>query len=272
MNCEEALSLLYEMIDKEASEVDTKEVQEHLHKCNDCFQKYRVEQSIHAFIQERLQNGAKVDAHTSLRMKIRLRLDEIDGELDEQVQEAPSDRGTPRPFKLPAVALAAAAAVIILISAGYFGAHFYNHQQLYLPLEQAHWADESNLAEPWSESDMSLALSQADERYHYQLRPTVDDYHLIGGHEETVMGQSMMHYVYHNGASKVSVFLAPAEFFARYADSDMEQVVRDTLTMFDHKCQGCRLVFHRIGGTLVITASTDPKAELLDFIPGYAAI
>jgi len=44
MNCQEALSLLYDVIDKEASQIDIKEVQKHLDCCQDCLKRFQVEE------------------------------------------------------------------------------------------------------------------------------------------------------------------------------------------------------------------------------------
>jgi len=271
MNCEEALSLLYELIDKEVSEINEKELRKHLHSCNDCYRKYNIEKSVHEFIQARLNDGPVLDAQAKLKMRIQMRLDEIDGE-GEEVEPTESDRRTPRPFRLPAVALAAAAAIVILIGAGYFGSRMYTHHQLFVPIEEAHWADRSESSPPMSDADLTLALGQAAGQYNYQLRPTIDNFRLISGHPEELMGQSMLHYVYSDDDRKVSVFLAPAAFFDQYDGFDMERVMRDSLTLFDHNCRGCRLVFHRINDVVVITASVDRQVELLDFIPGHAAI
>jgi mycothiol system anti-sigma-R factor len=270
MNCEEALSLLYELIDKEVSEIDEKELRKHLDSCGDCYRKYNIEKNLHEFIQARLHDGPVMDAHSKLKMRIEMKLDEIDGEVEDSDQPA-SDRRTPRPFRFPAVALAAAAAIVILIGTGYFGGRMYTHHEMFVPIEQAHWADQSESSPPMSDSELTSALSQAAGTYNYELRPTIEEYRLVSGHPEELMGQSMLHYVYRNDDSKVSVFLAPAEFFDQYGDFDLEEVVRDNLTLYDHNCRGCRLVFHRVGDVLVITASTDRNVELLDFIPGHVA-
>jgi len=50
MNCQEALSLLYDVIDKEASEIDAREVEKHLKNCQDCAGVYRLEQSVNELI------------------------------------------------------------------------------------------------------------------------------------------------------------------------------------------------------------------------------
>lgn len=80
MNCQEALSLLYEIIDKEASDIDAREVQRHTERCKHCFEVYRLESAIQEFINERLRDGNPFGSLETLRAKVALKLDEIDGQ------------------------------------------------------------------------------------------------------------------------------------------------------------------------------------------------
>lgn len=80
MNCQEALSLLYEIIDKEASEVDVNKVQHHRERCQHCFEVYRVETAIQDFINEKLKDGNPSGSLETLKEKVSLKLDEIDGQ------------------------------------------------------------------------------------------------------------------------------------------------------------------------------------------------
>ena len=110
MNCQEALSLLYDIIDKESSEINTKEVKEHLDKCKHCFEVYRMEQSIQDFIDEKLaddQSPAKLD---HLKNKILQDLNQID--------TCSSAKAKNNIFKMPIVVIAAAASIVILPSIG----------------------------------------------------------------------------------------------------------------------------------------------------------
>ena len=80
MNCQEALSLLYEIIDKEASEVDVNKVQQHREQCQHCFEVFRVEMAIQDFINEKLKNGNPSGSLETLKVKVALKLDDIDGQ------------------------------------------------------------------------------------------------------------------------------------------------------------------------------------------------
>jgi len=78
MNCQEALSLLYDVIDKEASAVDMKLVQEHLDRCRDCEGVYKVERSISQLIIERAKNPNPTPHFDALRARVLRQLDQID--------------------------------------------------------------------------------------------------------------------------------------------------------------------------------------------------
>jgi len=78
MNCQEALSLLYDIIDKEASEIDVKEVEEHLRNCQDCSGVYRLERSVNELVQEKLTHQKATPKLDSLKAKVLAELDEID--------------------------------------------------------------------------------------------------------------------------------------------------------------------------------------------------
>lgn len=269
MNCQEALSLLYEIIDKEASDVDTEEVQRHLQKCRHCFEVYRLEQSIQEFINHKINDGPSEGVHEDLRSRVLQKLDEVDAD----GAEVEPDRRSHRPFRLPAAILVAAAALVVLLGATLVGSRFLNHQSQYIPLEKSHLA---MTAEPAGFSAPSPELADlvatTAKEYHYELEPAIGQFELRSGRPETIMDTPMIHYLYADDDRHVSVFVAPAEWFERHFDDDMTPVNRSEGTVFDHNCRGCRLVFHRVGDTVVITASREESVDLLEFMPGHVVI
>ncbi|RKX23560.1 MAG: hypothetical protein DRP45_10300 [Candidatus Zixiibacteriota bacterium] len=80
MNCQEALSLLYDIIDKEASEIDVAQVQEHLNRCRDCAGIYKIEESISRLIQEKLKHKEPTPCFDVLKSNVLQQLDDIDAE------------------------------------------------------------------------------------------------------------------------------------------------------------------------------------------------
>ncbi len=267
MNCQEALDLLYDIIDKEASEVDVQEVQEHLDKCRDCFGRYQVEQSIQEFIQSKLKQADSTPKLDTLKSRILAGLDEID-----QEESTGGESSVPRPFRLPTIVLVAAASIVILLGAAFWGSKIYTHQKYFIPLEQAHWAVSSQLASYENNAQTEALLADADRNYKYNLNRNVGDFVLLGGISETVMGVPMEHFVYSHDTDIISVFLAPASKFTIPTDGEIQVITRSNTKLFDHNCRGCRLIFQKIGQTIVITATTNHSLDLPDFIPGRSVI
>ncbi|HOD67662.1 MAG TPA: zf-HC2 domain-containing protein, partial [candidate division Zixibacteria bacterium] len=237
MNCQEALNLLYDIIDKEASEIDTRQVREHLERCSDCFEKYRLQTEIQNFLNEKIRHGQVEVAHERLKSRILDRLDALDGAGEAADRGHTKARGNPRPFRRAAISLMAAAAALILIGAGMLGVRLYSHQTKFAPLQQAH----VNLAAAVREGgsyDAARAAAGAREKFGYQIRPAVGEFHLIAGRSETIMGEQMLHFVYALDRQTVSVFLAPAAWFAQVNDGRLSEVVRDNVRFFDHNCRG----------------------------------
>ena len=100
----------------------------------------------------------------------------------------------------------------------------------------------------------------------------MNGFRLAGGRIEQVMGNDMAHFVYRNGDHLVSVFVADARMFHIPDEVMNNAVTHGDLTFYDHNCRGCRLVFHRIGNAIVVTATTERDIELLDFVPGAGTI
>lgn len=268
MNCQEALDLLYDYLDKEASEVDAKQVQEHIQKCHHCFEVYKLEGDIHDFVKAKLTATTPRGHAESLRVKILSQLDSID-------REEGATTGKKPPFWRTSYTLAAAALLVITLGAAYLVAGFYRHQDLYIPLEKAHWNAEEEASTFANAGLTTVAMSFASDSVGYQLRDAVEGYHMVGGHTEEIDGTRMVHFVYANDANRddlVSVFVVPASNYSipdNLADARVERAGHE---FFDHHCRGCRLVYHRMGDAIVITASTNHEADLLSFVPGQASI
>ncbi len=264
MNCQDALDLLYDIIDREASEIDAQRVKEHLENCRDCFEVYRLEQSVQDLINERVQNSFDTPRVDDLKAKIISRLDEID-------RENPNKRETSF-FRLTTRTLVAAASLVILIGASFFIAAFYRHNDLYMPLERAHWSAEENPDDYLNQPVTSAILADIRQNHRYDLAPEIMDFTLIGGNTEEISGASMSHLVYRNDKGYVSVFIVPADQFEISSDLDGSRVVMGGNVFFDHNCRGCRLVYHRAGPLVVITASTDREVDLYSFVPELSVI
>lgn len=264
MNCQDALDLLYDIIDREASEIDAEQVKEHLENCRDCFEVYRLEQSVQDFLSEKIKVASSAPRVDELKTKILSRLDDIDRE-DSTTRE-------PRFFRLTTKVFVAAASLVILIGAAFLLAAFYRHSDLYVPLERAHWAASDN-SDLYRNGQVTAAvISYIRDAHLYDVSGVVMNFTLLGAISKEIMGVQMNHLVYHNDERVVSVFLAPAEQFEITSDLEKSRIERNNVVFFDHNCRDCRLVYHRIGSLVVITATTEPDVDLLDFMPGSPAI
>jgi len=264
MNCQDALDLLYDIIDREASDIDAQQVKEHLENCRDCFEVYRLEQSVQDFLNEKIKTTSSPPRVEELRARILSRLDDIDRE-DSTTRE-------PRFFRPATKVFVAAASLVILIGAAFLLAAFYRHNDLYVPLERAHWAASEN-PDSYRNGRITADLITNVRNVHlYEISEGVMDFNLVGANSEEIMGVEMNHLVYHNDDHMVSVFLAPADRFEIGSDLEESRIEHDNIVFFDHRCRGCRLVYHRAGSLVVITASNDPDLDLLEFVPGSLAI
>ncbi|RKX20980.1 MAG: hypothetical protein DRP35_05180 [Candidatus Zixiibacteriota bacterium] len=80
MDCQEALELLYDYIDKEVSDIDEKQIKEHLSKCKDCFKMFKLENNINDFIETKLKNDNPLASLGDLKNRIMTKMDEIDSQ------------------------------------------------------------------------------------------------------------------------------------------------------------------------------------------------
>ncbi len=264
MTCQEALSLLYDIIDKEASEVDVQAVESHLKKCRHCFETFQVESDIQALIQARLREEEPVQELGTLKSKVLSSLDQLDQ------KEASAEKRRPFSSNVAGRILAAAASLVILIGAGYYAAELYEHQTRYIPLEQAHWGASQYLSSDNDATAQFVSLIEAQTGYH--PAEVVGDFVLKGGHTDTVDGVEMRHLIYSDGERMVSVFLAAANDYAIPRDLLDNPVVHNHIKFFDHNCRGCRLVYHEVGNLVVITATTNRDVDLLAFNPSAGTI
>lgn len=265
MNCQEALELLYDYIDKESSEIDTSKIQDHLDGCRHCFERYRLEESVQALINEKSSNLKATPKLDQLRSSILSKLDSIDSEAAKPSQGRV-------PFLKPSTVLVLAASLILVVAAAFLASDFYRHNDRYIPLERAHWAVPEDLTSFQDESQTALLMNSLASDASYALDRSVGSFELYGGLDTELMGITMAHFAYSDGRRIVSVFVAPANAFSIPDDLMSEGVQQAGLTFYDHNCRGCRLVFHQMGNAVVITASTDRTVDLLKFVPGRSSI
>jgi anti-sigma factor (TIGR02949 family) len=261
MNCQEALSLLYEVLDKEASQVDTQEIKQHLDRCHHCFERYQIEGALHEFVLERARSMPSPERLESLKSRILTTIDQIS-----ETHTAPAKK---KSANLIFVSLSVAASLFIVIGVYLLSSLLYRHHETYAPLENAHWSATESLKPGQMAVATNLAASVATD-LRYQIEPAVGSFQLIGGKTETVEGVSTSHFLYQKGDEFVSVFVMAAGDYPIPEDLLKNKIEKNGFTLFDHNCRGCRLVYHVVGDALVVTATNERNIELLDFFPGHS--
>lgn len=254
MNCQEALDLLYDIIDKEANEIDAAEVQRHVDGCRDCLKIYRLETSVHELIAARLKNNGSEGNIEGLKAKIVMQLDAIDKE---------NTPGTPpRSFSLIAKSLVAVASVVIVIGAVSLTSDYFQHADLFVPFEVSHQqAVERTIAPPDIAPVSSYLGLDFSGLGHEQ------GFTLVDHSTETFYGVDMAHLVYRNGEQTVSVFAAPSSKYAIPDDLSDAAVSLGGLMFYAHRCHDCYLLFHEVGNAVIIVASEKENFDLFPFSP-----
>ncbi len=268
MNCQEALNLLYEIIDKEASEIDAKEVEEHLRNCKDCSGVYRLERSVNELIQEKLAHRQATPKLDTLKFKVLAELDRVDGEnrpLSPSFEKK-NDYPAKPAFRL-GWALAVAASLVVVIGAYFVGRAVFDTHGAYLPLEQSHAAAVDNHDGYSDQATTTLARSTSQQNLSYDVAEKVKTFTLIGGQVETVDNIPLVHFIYHNDDHFVSVFVIDEDLLTVPEELIETIVHRNGAKFYDHNCRGCRLVYRQVGNALIVTASSNRDVDLLDFFP-----
>ncbi len=143
MNCRDALRLLYDVVDKEATESDISQVQEHLKTCRHCSMRYDLEAKFKECIERKGNFSPDCE---ELRTKITQELDSID--------DAAGEVGTFRPpFRWIAVSMAAAAAIILCIVAAGALSDFHRFQTEFAPFFRTHQVHAASTAHHDLQSD-----------------------------------------------------------------------------------------------------------------------
>jgi len=267
MDCQQAFALLQDILDKEASQIDEKEVRAHLEKCSHCFEKFRLEESIQQFLNEKIKlsatNESKPDKLESMRLHLLNELDEIDAEC---VKTKSNPFGSS--FKI----FLSTAALVVLAGIWYLSNGFFDHQKYFIPLEQAHWATTENISQYSQNVSAEEYMKDIENKLHYSMKSSFADYALVGGKNEEIMGTEFEHVVFSNNKDYISIFISNGDKLEIPDGLELVQHNSSNIKMFDHNCKGCRLVYHRIGSLLIITASTSKEIDLTKFVPGHLAI
>ena len=267
MNCQDALNRLYEIIDKEASDIDVAQVREHLENCHHCFEVYRVESAVNDLLKEKAKSltaPASLVGVEKLKGRLLAQLDQIDTETCQMRVQSVS-----KPFGKFALSLAIAASLMVIVGAGIVGRGLYYHHVTYMPFEHSHFRVEGNTETPFDHTvPVARAIALGDS-IHVPLTETVDGFKLVNGHVEDLLGVRMGHFVYENGSKLVSVFAAPASEFKIPDDLKNSTFMSGGREYFSHNCRGCRLLYVRNGNMVLVGATTDQELDITPFLKNH---
>lgn len=264
MNCEQALRLLYDILDREASEVDVEEVKKHLEHCRDCAHVYQVEGMLNDFIRAKVSEQKSTPHLETLKSKIVASLDTVDS--------GKGSGGSQRPFRIPALAIAAAASLVLFIGIAFVASNLFQEQVVFTPLERAHLAVADDAERLVSSGAHVDGVSLISSGMNYTVLPEVSGYHLTKAFVDTIQGTEMDHLIYCNGKNLISVFVVPTANFVLPDNIEELGVQHANVTLFNQPCQGCRVMYQVTGPVTVITATKCARVKLEEFIPGYTMI
>ena len=221
--------------------------------------------AIQSLIVEKLKVDADISTIERMRGNILSKLDEIDSR-----RQAAGSKSVP--FRIPAVALAAAAALVLLVGTGFFANSLYQHYTEYIPIERAHWAANENV-DSFKDSEKTASIMTAVSKdFGLTLSPDHNGLKLIGGTSREIRGMQVSQFYYSNADFSASVFVIPASEISFSDDLIQTRIVIDGNCFYDHNCRGCRLLFTKNGDAVIITASTDREYKLTEFNPVIRAI
>ena len=266
MNCQEALALLYDIIDKEASEVDTSKVQQHIKKCGTCSDIYRLEGALDQFLRDRIEERSATQSHEHLKSRITSLLDKEDGHAP--FVGSGSTPGSVHPLRLPRTAqyLAAAAALVLMVWGAFALSGLVGHYQTYYHFEDAHFAAAGASAQFASAEDTRAAIDNCTKTFGFAPSKHCFDAELLGGRFTQMDGAPVGHFLFTKDDVTLSLYVTSAKNVTIPAELENHKVVTSDGTFYDHHCRGCRLVYQRHGDLVIITATEDHAFDLLQAV------
>ncbi|PKK83740.1 MAG: hypothetical protein CVT49_06895 [candidate division Zixibacteria bacterium HGW-Zixibacteria-1] len=254
MTCEEALRLLYEVIDKEASDYDVKRVEEHLHKCKDCMSRYQFEEMFKAFVSEKASAKSKSDR---LKSSI-LRSIEVS---HRHPRRAPGGH-----FRFGLVLAAAAVALVFCVVAAFSGAKYYRHKVNVYPLEKIHMDSSAGIinASALSIADVVSARNYLANDMHYNFNGGFSGFSLVGAGFKDLSGHRFVHLKYLTGDDYISLFIGKA---GDVNLPDFEKVTGSGLVYFKHICRDCQVIYWIRNDTISIAVTENKNIDLSVLVP-----
>ncbi|MBN2227245.1 MAG: zf-HC2 domain-containing protein [candidate division Zixibacteria bacterium] len=262
MTCEEALRRLYEVIDKEASEIDVKEVQEHLAHCENCMARYEFEAMFKTFVCDKASSSPKAD---DLKKRILTRIDE---------SEDKPNRFFNRPFRYQAVIIAAAAALILCIVAAFSVAGYYRYHTFIEPFENCHMAGvqayrTSQADDPAIDPRDPEVLAFLQKSIPVTVNDSMPGFLMIGSCLDNIQNCRFAHFQYAHDQSLVSLFVGNDDGINL---PGFEQVTIDGIDFYQYTCKSCQIMYWKENGMIMVAVSEDKTLELSEIRTVLSAI
>jgi len=258
MTCEEALKKLYEVIDKEANDIDVQKVKEHLSQCKSCMSRYEFETMFKTFVVEKASSPAKSE---SLKKKVLGRIDKIEDE----------KRGIFGRFRYGAVMAAVAATLIICIVAAFATAKFYRHKTEIYPFEKAHLAaftnDNPQTIIPASASDDGF-FAVADER-HVGVNCACPTMKYLDASQIKIGDYELTQVRCTCRDENVSILIGDRNEISL---PDFKKVVINNKEYFQHICSECVVLYWYVDDSIIIAVSSKRDLDMSTLVTAVEPI
>jgi len=257
VNCQDAIRLLYDVVDQEADESDIGQVQEHLRKCRHCSARYELELKFKRCVEEK---GTFSSDCNKLRTQI---IDELDS-LDNAAGEVGAFRP---PFKWIAVGMAAAAAIILCLIAANALTDYYVLQTEILPFTRAHVANvEQDHPTPFHADPFEFLYAHTGIRMELPPQLSVDDIRTVM--IDTIKGvQFGCIQLYGPNDDIISVFVTQDDLYS--LPSEPCEFIKGS-KMLVSGCKQCNLVGCEKRGLVYVAVSRNSsKPEHLAELTSY---
>jgi mycothiol system anti-sigma-R factor len=258
MTCEEALKKLYEVVDKEASEIDVRQVREHLEHCRDCMSRYEFEEALKAFVIEKATSPAKTG---QLKANILTHI--------EQYSQSPG-RFWGGHFRYGAVLLSAVAALVVCIVSALVVAEFYRHKEFVYPFEKHHMFRELYAASSATGfGDFFQARHYLTNDMHLSIDIGDPVFNLVNTGFDEINGRQFVHFRFIDGDNHISLFVGKAD--GVYLP-DFERVDMGDSYYFQHLCGECQVIYWTAGEAIAVAVSENKQLDLTPLIPVVRSI
>lgn len=256
MNCREALSKLYEYLDRELGEEDKRSLEQHLEYCSDCLKEYELEDEFNQLIRKKLCNQPDV---THLKQRILAQIDKIDA----------SSQPRNFLFLVAPLVLAAAVALIIFIPTG----HSSNPQSVLVAMRS--FADEhkkclDHLLQYVVESNDPAVIKAGASKYAdvpaELFSATPADVMIRAAAVAHLPSGDDIQLDYEAFGQEVSVFVLPRGTVDK---SPFERVEREGKAFYTGSCPYYQYVIWACEGHECVAVSRLPQAKLVEFAGNF---